>query len=86
MLVLRLLLASLSDVMALRARADVVIASAPGTKPPRLSRHAGAVHHRISSQSGHSRLGTLPSLLHGFATPEAIGSFQIDTNLDENFT
>ena len=31
-------------------------------------------------------LRMLRSLLHGFATLEAIGSFQIDTNVDESFT
>jgi len=31
-------------------------------------------------------LRMLRSLLHGFATLEAVGSFQIDTNVDESFT
>ena len=52
-----------------------------------LASWAAMLHgYRLDPDQEIHALRMLRSLLHGFATLEAIGSFQIDTNVDESFT
>jgi len=52
-----------------------------------LASWAAMLHgYRLNPDQEIHALRMLRSLLHGFATLEAIGSFQINTNVDESFT
>ena len=52
-----------------------------------LASWAAMLHgYRLDPDQEIHALRMLRSLLHGFATLEAIGSFQIDTDVDESFT